>query len=94
MLMSNQNIPMGYPYPDTKGPIHEFDVEEYDRARLVWRMNLSDSLVRSFASDYRMGKHTEDNYDGYQEFLDRGLDERDANARLRKPAPTRKRRKT
>ncbi len=93
-MITHRNIPEGYPYPDTHTKINDFDIDDYEEARLVWRLSLSDSDVRSFASDFRMGKETEDNYDGYLEFYERGLDRRDAAARSKKPAPTRRRRKS
>lgn len=75
---------MGYPFPDTKGTIHEFDQEAYDEARLVWRRSLSDVLVRALATDYRLGKTTEENYDAYQEYYFRKLDLADKDDRARK----------
>lgn len=93
--MNNGNVKSteGYPYPDIHGPIsHNDDFEAYDSARASWRSGLSDFLVRSLASDYRMGKHTEDNYDAYLEYQLR-FEQADQTARTKKPAPLKKKRK-
>lgn len=73
--------PSNYPYPDMYTPIEPHDDEAYYRDRLVWRQGLSDVNVRAMASDYRLGKITEENYDAYQEFLARGLDKQDQSRR-------------
>lgn len=84
----------GYPYPDVHGPIsHCGDMQGYNEARLAWRLSLSDSVVRSMASDYRMGKNTEDNYDAYLEYLQR-FEHTDVNARIKKTPSRRGRRKS
>ena len=89
--------PAGYPYPDTKSVIHSNDEEQYHTARLVWRSSLTDAIVRSMAADYRMGKHTEDNFDAMQEFEARNLKAQQTtnpNARWsKKKTPSRRGRK-
>ena len=91
--MANIPIPATYPYPDTLTPI-DFDVDIYDNSRMVWRQSLNDTDVRSFAADYKMGRTDEASYDGYQEYLHRGLDRKDIVSKSQKPPAKRKRRKS
>lgn len=76
--MSNtaNRTPQGYPYPDTKSASTELTPHQYDEACSVWRESLTDAEVRSFAVDYRMGKDCDVSYDGYLEYLRRGLDKK------------------
>lgn len=89
----NTHMPANYPYPDMYTEINSYDDEAYYRNRLVWRQGLSDVNVRAMASDYRLGKITEENYDAHQEFLARGLDKQDQLRRESLKAPKRKRRR-
>ena len=90
--MTATYIPSGYPFPDTKSNITDAQADMTE-ARLVWRKSLPDFVVRSMAVDYRMGKHTEDNYDAYLEYEER-LKGADELARAKKPSPKRKNRKS
>lgn len=66
--------PSNYPYPDVHGPITSDlldDEQAYSIALRAWKLSLTDTEVRSFAAEFRMGIHNPENYDGYQEYIKR-----------------------
>ena len=80
--MSNtaNRTPINYPYPDTKSGRPDLTPHQFDDACLVWRRSLTDMECRSFAVDYRMGKDCDISYDGFLEYMHRGLDKKLAPA--------------